>query len=47
MADKFAPEAPVKDARVQEFAYNASEMIAVLLKMMQLKQRIKEQQLKS
>lgn len=29
MADKFAPEAPVKDARVQEFAYNASEMIAV------------------
>lgn len=29
MADKFAPEAPVKDARVQEFAYNATEIKAV------------------
>ncbi len=29
MAEKFAPEAPVKDARVQEFAYNATEIKAV------------------
>jgi hypothetical protein len=26
MADKYAPEAPVKDLRIQEFAYNATEM---------------------
>ena len=29
MADKFAPEAPVKDARVQTFAYKATEIKAV------------------
>ena len=29
MAEKYAPEAPVKDARVQEFAYAATEMKVV------------------
>lgn len=29
MSEKYAPEAPVKDKRVQEFAYNATEMQAV------------------
>ncbi len=29
MAEKFAPEAPVKDARVQAFAYTATEIKAV------------------
>lgn len=29
MAEKYAPEAPVKDARVQEFAYTATEMKVV------------------
>ena len=29
MSEKYAPEAPVKDKRVQEFAYNATEMQSV------------------